>query len=336
LTDMTSDQSPQTLRIQTLRMRHSLDSFIKHKFGSEAVIKRLRDYGFLDGQYQKVIVTWDSNPAFKATVASAGIELWDLQSIVQDLAKWLGDESSPVAYDTLRLLRSSQAKINSRFSFKTRKPEGRLSLIQLWDSRDPRAWDHYESEIYDAVIKPENREIERELEKPGLRSRIGRMSAMEFHDFLRDDYYTWRFPSKAQRIGAVDALDKYVRDGALDLLEKIRLRLVNRDYASKGGAIQMLMGKRGGIKGLSLAGASGLLALVYPEEFGTVDATVAKALKEIGAPDVMKVNPKDISVEEAEIMIEIMRFKALELNRAFDAYKWTPRRVARVLSVAGR
>jgi len=96
------------------------------------------------------------------------------------------------------------------------------------------------------------------------------------------------------------------------------------------------MGKYGGIRGLAVAGASGLLALVYPEEFGTVDVMVTKALQLLGLAEVMRVNPKNISIPEGETMIEIMRLKALELNRTFGTNKWTPRLVDRVLWVAGR
>ena len=88
--------------------------------------------------------------------------------------------------------------------------------------------------------------------------------------------------------------------------------------------------------GLAVAGASGLLALVYPEEFGTVDVKVTEALQQVGLPQVMRINPRAIGIEDAVTMIEIMRVKALELNRMFKANKWTPRLVDRVLWVAGR
>jgi hypothetical protein len=118
-------------------------------------------------------------------------------------------------------------------------------------------------------------------------------------------------------------------------VEKARTHLVNREDATKGGVDQNADGKHGGIHGLAVAGASGLLALVYPEEFGTVDVMVTKALHLVGLPEVAKVNPKNISIPEAECMIEIMLLKALELNRRFGTNKWTPRLVDRVLWVSG-
>jgi hypothetical protein len=84
------------------------------------------------------------------------------------------------------------------------------------------------------------------------------------------------------------------------------------------------------------AGPSGQLALVYPEEFGTVDVMVTKALQRLGLVEVLIVDPKNISIADAETMIRIMRRKAVDLNRAFGTNKWTPRLIDRVLWGAGR
>ena len=42
-------------------------------------------------------------------------------------------------------------------------------------------------------------------------------------------------------------------------------------------------------------------------------------------------SPKNISIADAETIIEIMRRKAVDLNRTFGANKWMPRLVDRVL-----
>ncbi len=209
-------------------------------------------------------------------------------------------------------------------------------MIELWNCKDPKEWDYCESELYDAAVKSENRNVERELEKPGLRERIARMTTAQFYDFLRDEYYKWKFTSKPLLIGNTNALSKHVKDGTMERVERVRQRLINRGDDTKGASIRMIMAEHGGIHGLAVAGASGLLALVYPEEFGTVDRKVTEALQQIGLPEVMKANPKKISIEEAETMIEVMRVKALELNRMFRTNKWRPRLIDRVLWVAGR
>jgi hypothetical protein len=195
--------------------------------------------------------------------------------------------------------------------------------------------DYCESELYDAAVKPENRAIERDLERPGLRERIARMDATGFYTFLRDEYFKWKFTSGPERTQNPRYLARHL-NGTMDRIERARRHLVNRGDATKSEAISRLMGKNDGIHGLAVAGASGLLALVHPEEFGTVDVKLTQALQQVGLPQVMWIDPRAITVEDAVTMIEIMRVKALELNRMFGANKWTPRLIDRVLWVAGR
>jgi hypothetical protein len=163
-------------------------------------------------------------------------------------------------------------------------PKPRLSMVELWRSQDPREWDYCESELYDAYVQPANRMIERELEKPGLRERIARMDAAQFYAFLRDEYFLWKFTSGPERTGNLKWLARHVSDGTMDRLERARRNLVNRGDFSKDASILMLMGRHGGVHGLAVAGASGLLALVYPEEYGTVDVKVTEALQQVGLP----------------------------------------------------
>jgi hypothetical protein len=207
-------------------------------------------------------------------------------------------------------------------------------MVELWNSQDASEWDYCEGELYDAYVKPANRTIERELERPGLRERIARMDVAQFYSFLRGEYFLWKFTTPAQLTGNRKALAQHVNNETMDRVERARRNLVNRGDISKDASILMLMGKHGGIHGLGVAGASGLLALVYPEEFGTADVMVTKALHQLGLAE--RIDPKKIGIEDAVMMIEIMRTKALELNRELGANKWTPRLVDRVLWVAGR
>ena len=94
------------------------------------------------------------------------------------------------------------------------------------------------------------------------------------------------------------------------------------------------------IHGLGTAGASGLLAVLFPEDFGTVDQFVVKRLQEIDHPfycdDLNKINPDRIKQTDGVLMIEIMRRKAVELNKKFNTDFWTPRKIDMVLWAYGR
>jgi hypothetical protein len=59
------------------------------------------------------------------------------------------------------------------------------------------------------------------------------------------------------------------------------------------------------VPGLGTAGASGLLSLLYPEDFGTVDQFVVKALREIPqlpeAARLVEMNPQNLTLGDAEV-----------------------------------
>ena len=94
------------------------------------------------------------------------------------------------------------------------------------------------------------------------------------------------------------------------------------------------------IRGLGTAGASGLLALMYPNSFGTVDQFAVKALRLIaGLPEgtkLARMNPVGLTISDGVIVIEILRRKAAENNRIFRSEAWTPRKIDKVLWTYGR
>jgi len=94
------------------------------------------------------------------------------------------------------------------------------------------------------------------------------------------------------------------------------------------------------IRGLGTAGASGLLALMYPEKFASVDQFLVKALRQVsGLPEaaalaVMK--PENLTIRNGVLLIDILRRKAAELNRNLGSTDWTPRKLDKVLWTYGR
>jgi len=102
----------------------------------------------------------------------------------------------------------------------------------------------------------------------------------------------------------------------------------------------------GGIKGFGVGGASGLLSLLFPEQFGTVDQFVVKALQkirtfpegEISSREIQalrRMNPKNLSKSDGIILIGIMRRKADNLNSIFGSRFWTPRKIDMILWALG-
>ena len=94
------------------------------------------------------------------------------------------------------------------------------------------------------------------------------------------------------------------------------------------------------IKGLGPPGASGLLALMYPRQFGTVDQFVVKALRDvIGLPEataIAHMKPLSLTIPNGELLIRVMQRKAAELNGLFETEEWTPRQTDMILWTSGR
>ena len=94
------------------------------------------------------------------------------------------------------------------------------------------------------------------------------------------------------------------------------------------------------IRGLGPAGASGLLAILFPQDFGTADQFVVKRLQEIDHPvyktQLDNMNPDGIKIKDCAILEEIMKEKANELNKKFDTNFWTPRKIDMILWSFGR
>jgi hypothetical protein len=92
------------VRVQKPKMRRTLGYFIAIKFGTPAIIQKLSEYGFQEGSYKKVVVTWDWTPEAKAAADEQGIELWDFRQLMRDIAKSIRNTRSYFTDDTLRTI----------------------------------------------------------------------------------------------------------------------------------------------------------------------------------------------------------------------------------------
>jgi len=94
------------------------------------------------------------------------------------------------------------------------------------------------------------------------------------------------------------------------------------------------------IPGLGTAGGSGLLAVLFPERFGTVDQFAVNALRQI--PDLPEKafvasikNPEAMKLSEGVGLVEIMRRKATQLRGWLSSQEWTPRKIDMILWTYG-
>ncbi|MFX1249941.1 MAG: hypothetical protein ACFFBQ_21330, partial [Promethearchaeota archaeon] len=187
---------------------------------------------------------------------------------------------------------------------------------------------------YWSYIKPSNMRLERELNilDPAI---VNRMNTSSFYNFLLNKYFKWKYTA-TNRYTTTTKYFKQYQSGKMYELEKIKDELFkfDKNNIKKGLKIATT------IRGLGPAGASGLLSLLFPQYYGTIDQFIVKALSEIKDLHqnslIRSMKPDNLSLKDGVILIQIMRDKAKELNTTFNSDYWTPRKIDMVLWTYGR
>lgn len=209
-----------------------------------------------------------------------------------------------------------------------------ISVSELWHSCDAQAWSDALERYWD-YVKSANVALERELEQLDLASLRG-LDSQGWFDFLLYKYFRWKYTTPNRYATTTKNLRRYADGGRLDELLRIKQCLLKLDTSDVRHGLSVACE----IKGLGTAGASGLLALMYPQSFATVDQFVVKALRSVRnlpeADIVEKMNEQNLSIEDGVILIDIMQRKAAENNRMFGTTDWTPRMIDKVLWTFGR
>jgi UDP-N-acetylmuramoylalanine--D-glutamate ligase len=167
--------------------------------------------------------------------------------------------------------------------------EGRIgwqAISDLWNAGDERVWRDALSRYW-SCIKPENLEVEERMNRLDS-EHIKRLSDREWYVFLKDVYFPWKYAAPSRLATTTQQLKKYEETNKLGELFSIKENL----FAFDPTDIQQGLKIAKSIKGLGWAGASGLLALLFPKWFGTADQFVVKALREIETlPERQRLDP---------------------------------------------
>lgn len=209
-----------------------------------------------------------------------------------------------------------------------------MNISDLWGSPDPKAWEQA-LQRYWQFVQPRNLELERALDALDLK-RLQSLSPQGWYDFLHDEYFRWKYTAPNRYATTTIQLRKYIEGDALGELESLRQQVINLDRNDVRQGLKTA--KK--IRGLGTAGASGLLSLMYPGHFATVDQFVVKALRLVSelpeANALTKMNPQNLSITDGVLLISILNRKARENNRTFGTSVWTPRKIDMVLWTYGR
>ena len=92
------------VRVKQAGQRRTLGYFTERKFGASQVVEKLKEYGFKPGNYTKVIVSWGWDDDIPEAAAKMGVELWDFQAILQQIAEMCRSDRTYFTDDTMRTL----------------------------------------------------------------------------------------------------------------------------------------------------------------------------------------------------------------------------------------
>jgi hypothetical protein len=104
LTTRPYSESLRKQRVKAAGQRRTIGYFIERKFGHPAVLKELEEYGFTEGNYQKVIVSWGWTDEASEVAHQEGIELWDFRKLMHEITSALRATRSYFTDDTMRIL----------------------------------------------------------------------------------------------------------------------------------------------------------------------------------------------------------------------------------------
>lgn len=205
---------------------------------------------------------------------------------------------------------------------------------ELWNSNDHELWQRALNRYW-TFVKPSNLELEKEMDQLDSGA-VRMMDPQAWYKFLLEKYFPWKYTAPNRYASTTKILRSYAANNELAALHAIKERL----FALDKNNLQQCLAVASSIRGLGTAGASGLLAVLFPAYFGTVDQFAVKALGKVpGLPEERRIAamiPESLTLSDGIVLIDIMRRKAEELNRAFSTTVWTPRKVDMVLWTCAR
>jgi hypothetical protein len=104
LTDKPFSEKDLKERVKQAGQRRTVGYFVDRKFGEKSVKKALAQYGFREGNYTKIIVSWGWTKAAEERAKAENVVLWDFRILLKEIADKFKDERLYFTDDTLRTL----------------------------------------------------------------------------------------------------------------------------------------------------------------------------------------------------------------------------------------
>lgn len=208
-----------------------------------------------------------------------------------------------------------------------------MNVAGLWWSKNEDDWKE-KLERYWYYVRDENIELEKRIESLDTLS-IKTMTVEEFFIFLYEEYFVWKYTAKNRLATTRNQLQRYETENRMMELKSIKDNLFSFNLMDTKKGLEIGYG----IRGLGIAGASGLLSILFPQYFATVDQFVVKALRSVTGiqekDNLERMNPDGLNLNDGVVLIKIMKDKAEELNRINKTNYWTPRKIDKILWTVG-
>jgi hypothetical protein len=118
LTDKPFSTEQLKVRIKQAGQRRTLGYFIERKFELPQVLAELRKYGFVPGNYERIIVTWGATPEAEALATKHKVQLWDFRDLLLEIADANIDQKTYFTDDTARTIQLFAMAKSGRSSIK--------------------------------------------------------------------------------------------------------------------------------------------------------------------------------------------------------------------------
>ena len=104
LTNGAFDLEQMKVRVKAPSQRRTIGFFVEQKFGAVGVVQTVATYGFVPGNYHKIVVTWGCETAARETATKNGIDVWEFPDLLDEIVALAGKGKHYVMDDTVRTL----------------------------------------------------------------------------------------------------------------------------------------------------------------------------------------------------------------------------------------
>lgn len=87
LTDKPFSRTDLKVRVKQAGQRRTFGYFLERKFELPEVLSEVEQYGFLPGNYERIIVTWGATPEAEEQAKRHNVILWDFRDLLHQIAE---------------------------------------------------------------------------------------------------------------------------------------------------------------------------------------------------------------------------------------------------------